>query len=438
MGPIRAFSRPSHGLAAGELVASASPYSHTPGYPAARRPYCAHPSSPLGSHHSALSHPHLFGAVCAADPLRAGLVSSPAAPTTCLFHFKTLLPPGAASPDTHLAVPAQQDTRGVSQGTKNDVLVSERVRKDIIERGCKDDSECERKSKEERKSKNKSAEKKLRKGEQRSKNKHHNGAHKRHERKSNSEWEKCDDNNAPKKNNDEIKCKNKHNSLTWKKHQKEHRWTNNEDKDFGNERRERKWSKDRLKAASASSPASKADDPCTSRMSLVFPFSDDDDDGYGHDGGGKESNEEPWPISDIVETEDEEGEHKARQTEDLSGENCEGSLPQHVSSALNDAEAVGVFQQQQQVTPATENTTQNENSESEEKLGSVVPSNQRWQDSPPTRDTHDVHKDFDTDEELQLEEQVEHDNEDKRRSGEEEWPKDGVRATQRLRPRSYR
>lgn len=440
MGPIRAFSRPSHGLAAGEFVTSASPYSHTPGYSAARRPCCAHSSSALGSHHSVLPHSHLFGTVCAADPLRVGLVSSPAASPTCLFPFKNFLPPGAPSPDTYLVVPAQQDARGASHGAVRDAEGSERRRKDILERGWEDGSDFERKSKEERKSKNKSSEKKLKKSEQRSKNKQHNGAHKRHERKPDSKWEKFGDNKVHKKNKNDTKLKNKNDSLPWKKHQKEHRWIKSgEQNDLVRDRREEKWNKN-VNSASVSSPPSKADDPCTSRM----PFSDDDDDGYGHDGEGeKESNQEPWPISDIVETEDEEGEGKSEQAEDPSKDDLQGDgpLPQRVNSAVNNAEIACVLQGQQP-TPSAEHSvsaiTQNGISESESNFGSVLPDTQEWQDSSPTEEKHDLHQHYDTDEELQLEEQGEHGNDDKRRSGEEDWPRDGVRATQRLRPRSYR
>lgn len=442
MGPIRAFSRPSHGLAAGEFVTSGSPYSHTPGYSAARRPCCAHSGSSLGSHHSALPHPHLFGAVCATDPLRAGLVSSPAASTICLFPFKKSLPPGAPSPDTHLILPAQQDTRGAGQGAARGAEEGEKRRKDILERGWEDGSDYEKKRKEEGKSKNRNEEKRLKKSEQGSKNRQHNGAHKRHERKSGSKREKFGERNAHKKNKNEIKLKNKNDILTWKKHQKEHRWITSEaGNDLGRERRDEKWRKNKLSLASASAPATKADDPCTSRMSLVFPFSDDDDDGYGHGGGGeKESNEEPWPISDIVETEDEEGESKPEHAEDPSSEDFEGDGPlqQRANSAVSNTETTGVLRRQKLTLTAEDGVsalTQNGNSENEANFGSVLPNTHEWQDSPPTEGKQ---QDYDTDEELQLEEQAEHGNEDKRRSGEEDWPKDGVRATQRLRPRSYR
>lgn len=440
MGPIRAFSRPSHGLAAGEFVTSASPYSHAPGYSAARRPCCAHSSSPLASHHSALPHSHLFGTVCATDPLRVGLVSSPAASPTCLFPFKNLLPPGAPSPDTYLAVPAQQDARGGSQGAAGDAEGSERRRRDIPERGWEDGSDCERKRKEQRKSKKKSVEKKLKKSEHRSKNKQHNGAHRRHDRKPESKWEEFGDNNAHKKNKSDSKLKNKSDSLTWKKLRREHRWIKSgEQHDLGRDRREEKWNKNNVNPASLSSPPGKTDDPCTSRM----PFSDDDDDGCGHDGEGeRESTGEPWPISDIVETEDEEGEGKCEQAEDPPREDLQGDgpPPQRLSSAVNHAEAGGVLRRQ--ATPAAEHSvsavTQNGISESESNFGSVPPDVQDWQESPPAVEKHDLAQDYDTDEELQLEEQGDHGNDDKRRSGEDDWPRDGVRATQRLRPRSYR
>lgn len=439
MGPIRAFSRPSHALIAGEFVTSASPYSPTPGYSAARRSCYAYSSSAIASHHNAVPHPHLYGTVCATDPLRAGLVSSsPAALQTYLLHFKKPLPPGAASPDTHLAVPVQQDTRGDSLKEARDAARSTK-RKETLEPGRNDGSEYERKNKE-RKIKNKS-EKKLKKREQGSKNKHHNGEHKNHEKKSDCKWEKFYDLDEFKVNKDQIKWKNKNYSLAWKKHQKEDQCTQSEEEhDFGSERREAR-SNNKPVAASVSCPATKADDPCTSRMSLVFPISDDDDDGFGHDGGGeKENNEELWPISDIVETEDEEGESKPEHNEDQPGEDCggDGPVPQRVNTFEDDAEAVGVFQQQQLAFTAGDNNsaiTKHGNLEDEEDFSGVEPNTKAWQDSPQTGEKH---KDYDAEEELQLDEQTEQENEDKRRLTEEDWPRDGVRATQRLRPRTYR
>lgn len=434
MGPIRAFSRPS--LAAGEFVTSASPYSHTPGFSAARRPCCTHSSSSLGPQHSALPHPHLFCSVCAGDPLHAGLVSSPAAPPPCLFHFKKLLPPGAAPPDTHLAVPAQQDTGGASQGVTRDAVGHETRKKDIYEHGWNNSGEYEWKNKDERKLKKKSSENVWKKHKEESKWKQHNGAHKRNANNSEFQWERFGDPDLWKRNEDESKRKNRKGKLKWNKPHREHQGVRSEEEnESGDERRKAKWSKNKPAPAAVSSPVSKADDPCTSRMSLGFPFSDDDDDDdHGHEGKGKkETNEESWRISDIVETEDEEGENQLGHVQDTSGEDCDPkcSLPAIVYSALGDGESVDVVQQQQLPSAAGNGSsipTQNGKPESESE----------WQDSPPTGENGELHKESDVDEENEPEEQMEHENEGKRKPGEVECPRNGVRATQRLRPRTYR
>ena len=437
MGPIRAFSRPSH--AAGGFATSTSPYSHTPGFSSARRPCCAHASTSLGPQHPALTHPHLYSSVCAADPLRAGLVSSPAAPSTCLFHFKKLLPPGAAPSDAHLAVPAQQNTGGASQGATRDAVGHEK-RKDIYEHGWKNGDEYEWNNKYERKSKKKNSENKSKKHKQENKWKQHNSLHKRSAKKPEYEWDRQGDTDLWMKNEIESKQKNRKDELQLNKSHKGHQEVRSEEEnESGNERREAKWSKDKLAPPPITTTVSKADDPCTSRMPLSFPFSDDDDDDdCGHEGkGNKESNEELWPISDIVETEDEEGENQSGHVQDTSGDDCDSDcpLPAIVDTGVGEAESVGVALQHLPSAADHGSSIVTPNGESEgEGVSSDLCAVLELRDSPSTGEKSEIHNEYDVDDENDLEE---HENEGKT-TGEDEYPRDGVRSTQRLRPRSYR
>ncbi|KAK8401860.1 hypothetical protein O3P69_001154 [Scylla paramamosain] len=432
MGPIRAFSRPS--LAAGEFVASATPYSHTPGFSASRRPCSAHASTSLGPQHTVLPHPHLYSSVCAAGPLHAGLVSSPAAPQPCLFHFGKLLPPGAAPPDTHLAAPAHQDTRSASQRATGHALGHERQRKDIYEHGWKNGSECEWKNKDERKLKKKSSENIWKKHKQESKWKQHNGSHKRSAKKSEYKWEKFGDAQLWTRGEDDNKRKNKKEKLKWNKaHREQH--------DSGTERRRAKWSKDKPARQAVAAPASRAEEPCTSRITCAFPFSDDDDDDdYGHEGkGNKEGNAESWPISDIVETEDEEAESQAGHARDAAAAEASQCAPSGLAdAAVGEAESAGVLHQPLPSAVDDVKAIITQNGSEGEGACSDPRNALEWQDSPPPGEQCELLKESDVDDENNSEEQMEHDDERKRRPGEEDYPRDSVRATQRLRPRSYR
>ncbi|KAG0720588.1 Homeobox protein Mohawk [Chionoecetes opilio] len=437
MGPIRAFTRPS--LAAGDFGASASPYNHTPGFSAARRPCFAHTGMALGRQHTALAHPHLYNSICAADPLHAGLGSSPAAPPPCLFHFR-ILPPGAGPPDTRLAAAAHQDTGGAGQGATRPAATHER-RKDIYEQhGWINGGEYECMNNDERKSKKKIGDNLWKIHKQENKCKKH-GAHKRDAKTSQLKWGRFGAADLRKRNQDENKQKNK-DKLKWKETPNEHHGVRSEEEnESGSERREAKWSQD--KAAPAASPlVSSTDDPCTP---LSFPFSDDDDDdNNGREGkDNKQGSEELWPISDIVETEDEEGENQTcGHAQDTPGEARAPAcppVPAVADTAADDAECAAAVIPQPLPSTADDDKaipTQDGNPEHEDASG-ALDALQAWQDSPPPEARSDLHKDSDVDDN-DLEDQMEQDNEEKRTSGDEECPRDGVRVTPRLRHRSYR
>lgn len=438
MGPIRAFTRPS--LAAREFVASATPYSHTPGFSASRRPCSAHASASLGSQHTVLPHPHLYSSVCAAGPLHAGLVSSPAAPPPCLFHFGKLLPPGAAPPDTHLAAPAHQDTRGASQRTTGHALGHERRRKDIYEHGWKNGSECEWNNKDERKLKKKNSDNIWKKHKHESKWKQHNGSHKRSGKKSEYKWESFGDAQLWMKGEDDTKRKSKKEKLKWNKTQREqHAAWSGEQHDPGTERRRAKWSKDKPERSAVTSSASRAEEPCTSRITCAFPFSDDDDDGdCGHEGkANKESNAESWPISDIVETEDEEAESQAGHARGAAAAEASQCASLGLGNAASvEEKSTGVLNQPLPSAADDVKTIITQNGSEGDGACSDPREALEWQDSPLPEQC-ELLKESDVDDENNSEEQMEHDEEGKRRPG-EDYPRDSVRATQRLRPRSYR
>ncbi|XP_068247008.1 uncharacterized protein [Palaemon carinicauda] len=520
MGPIRAFVRPSCAAAPEHSHAPASlfcPTQHFPSQPHAHhhhhRPYCAHVASslPPQHHHHQLHHHHSFlqhannsrhplyiatagsSPSSSSDPQGVGLVTQ--GPQPSLFsHFKKFLPPGAPLAGPLPVLTAL--THGQGKGWMA-VVESEG------EEGQKDDEWGRRKKGEKEASKDK--------GE-------------------------C---LPDKRNVEEIKWKKDCSQNKWKtgtacgatgsgsaiyngtkfeptspknhwrkiKDEGENKSTRREDQDVSNNNNNNKRGEDARgkrdkeavaatlispSAACSSSPNIKHEDPLpsTSRVAFVFTLSEDEDDdeGHGYDvGGGEgegavpggENRRVTWPISDIVETEDEDGEALQIDTRDVADREEEEELGKGgvVGGKNGDPEDASAGRERKKKKPSQQSDLSDtsrvlnhlvkvvikkphvrepdgavvnaKGARETEKGKKAKEANRQGKSSHPEeteRPSGGVHLGKDgnaKDQQKEEEEEDDHEEhggeeeEDEEEEGEEKQ-KDGVRATQRLRPRSYR
>ncbi|KAK3886831.1 hypothetical protein Pcinc_009056 [Petrolisthes cinctipes] len=323
MGPIRAYSRPSHGVAAGEFVTSSSPYSHSRSYSSRHGTFCVHTTPLDDAQHT------LYSPVCTSDTLRVGLPSPSASLQPGLFHIKKLLPPGEASTDPHPTHSSQQqDGEGTEQdrwgtGVEQEQKEEEELEENEWEGGGSgrgnvgwhvEEEECRwKKEKDIQKWKRISREQKqCSESDHNTKCRRRVGQCKRKIEESGIwETEKDDDDDHPWKksrNSYKVKENNSHSSLKIisesAQSTREDGYNHSGTADNKNTEWQKKEFAEFVAPKLSPSPAGSTDEACSSRMALVFPFSDDEEDEERGTEGGKH---EIWPISDIVETEDEEG-----------------------------------------------------------------------------------------------------------------------------------
>ncbi|XP_042239443.1 uncharacterized protein LOC121877683 [Homarus americanus] len=477
MGPIRAFIRPSHGAAPGEFVTTASPFSPTHrSFSAPHRPCCAHatpPSSTLTPHHPHLHpHPHPYCQTCTSDPLRVGLVSSSVAVSQpCLYHpFRTLLPPGAAPADPHPGLIISHGTRGEGHKGGGEAQKQGRWRKGKDQSEWKDSDYACKWKKDKDEFKKYSGEGKCKKSDHDNKWSKYSEEYKWRRERGDNTCKKEKDGYKWKKSKDEYKWKNNREEFQWKAvrgdDREQERWKKDKD--------ECKWKKDKASPLPYLSSLAKSDEPSSSRTVLAFPFSDEEeDDEYADEGRTTgENRHETWPISDIVETEDEEGEQqpegvtqqdhperKEREESDREEEVVQGSNETSVVKKSLKEPSPAVESQfnvvsEEQESPNTTTVPEGESSSLKAKRTSehdgeevdLHPNNvkNKWQEeethSPPSAEHRR--------EESEGEGDVVGEEEEEEKAGEEvrkekkgessELPRDGIRATQRLRPRSYR
>ncbi|XP_064088592.1 uncharacterized protein LOC135202983 [Macrobrachium nipponense] len=355
MGPIRAFVRPSCAAAtpdhshapASFFCPSTQPFPSHHQHPHHHhhhhhRPYCAHVPATLPPHHHHYLHHHhhpssrhpLYIATAGgggsgsssssspspSDPQRVGLVVSPGPKPSLYSHFKKFLPPGVplAGPLPVLSALSQGQGKGWRA---------------VVDGGGVGGLECEGKWDEGQKDYEWGRREKGEKGSSKDKGE---SSDKRNSTGEEIKWKKdCSQNkwktgstcNSSTSSGSAI-CNGSKLDPTSPKSQ----WRKTNDEGGIREAgggEEAKGKRD-SRAAAATTPLTaclssllkKHEDPLpsTSRVALVFPFSedededDDEDNGYDDccEGGGAvpggESRRVTWPISDIVETEDEEGE----------------------------------------------------------------------------------------------------------------------------------
>nr|XP_045581450.1 uncharacterized protein LOC123745182 [Procambarus clarkii] len=438
MGPIRAFMRPSHGAAPGEFATTASPFSPSHrSFSAQHRPCGTHApsSSPLHNPHQ---RPHPYCQTCAVDPLRAGLMSSSVAPYI-YHHFRTLLPPGAPPADPHPGVSLPQDTRGQALGET--VWRKQAGRwKDSEYKWKKDEDKWKKES-----------------GENKCKKRGEDSAWSKDE----YEWRKERDESKGKREKDGCKWKKSKDECEWRKDKDASPWRaakNDREKWIKKDREqckpkkdEYKWRKDKASPGLCHTSA-RADDPSSSRMALAFPFSDEEDDDEDEGRAAGESRHEAWPISDIVETEDEEGEPQeplpqSLEAADAAHARLEGSsLTQEGPSTGTPAgESVASVVIKAPGSPRAQDRLESPKPERENyrPCNTQVPLEpQQCKELPPRHEeASGEEQDYVVGDEGRGDEEEEEDKEetDERKGAESgESPRDGIRATQRLRPRSYR
>lgn len=242
----------------------------------------------------------------------------------------------------------------------------------------------------------------------------------------------------------ELKWK-KENNYKWKKERRDVGWKKDKD--------EYKWKGERSTLAPCVTPEAKPDLMSPSQVALEFPFSDEEDDCDDEGGGGGRradgSRQEAWPISDIVETEDEEGDVGAQNNEayeqgtweregekvgSRAGKESEGDLVAGLRNASPENRNLVI---RAVVTPEHAHTRVPEHlasvsraSHASENPFCKRPSLLQEDECPRMREGQDssVLDRSDGEDDLDVE----------RKDEEGDVPRDGVRATQRLRPRSYR
>nr|XP_053642379.1 uncharacterized protein LOC128695651 [Cherax quadricarinatus] len=464
MGPIRAFTRPSHGAAPGEFASTASPFSLAHGrFSAQHRPCCAHATPSTLTY----PHPHPYRHTCALDPLRLGLTRQPS-----LHHqFKTYVPPGAAQTDPHSALSSPQ-TRGEHEGAwegQGEPL--------------KDEGAKEREALEEGKQKEESDTSEWRSNckwkSDRNKWKSYNEESKCNKSGENNKWGKQEykwkkdrDNYKWKKSKDECNWRGNKDGLAWKtaaEEQERDKWIkkDREQCKWKERKDECKCKKDKVSHLPYQIALAKTDEPSTSRVTLAFPFSDEEDDDDLEDEGraAGESGHETWPISDIVETEDEEGEPGAplpsSLVEDTQGAESEG-IPQGSGEMKGESQgdpgkgsppgesiiSVVVEVGNSNLCEARHTVPKQEGADHVQ----FIKEDKRQDDSIPPSPSKDAEgrREESADEQdvavgdggiEGVEEQEEREKEevrDEKKREERASPRDGIRATQRLRPRSYR
>lgn len=482
MGPIRAFVRPPHGAAPGESVTTASLFSpsHHQSFSARHRPFsAAHATSPsLALHHhhhhhhlpcaahvspsSLGAHDQLFNprACASPEPPRVGLGSSlgssetpppppPARPCSPHRHFKKILPPGAAAalqlPQHPRLSLARSDTApggpvgagGAGRNSCGDAFESKQQQRK--QRQQQDDKAKERKSAFGFEESYKECKWKI-------------CDEWRRDDKDESDWKKDTAGGKWKRDFDkhkwnkaysEVKWK-KENSYKWKKERRDVGWKKDKD--------EYKWKGERAAPATCATPEAKPDITSPSQVALEFPFSDEDDEGDDESGSGGRrgdgSRHEAWPISDIVETEDEEGEVGARSSDayeqaawEKEGEKAgpgagkEGEGEAGLSNASPENPNLVI---RAAVAPEHAHTRVPEHTASVSRASHASenpfckrPSLLQEEDEySRVRESQETsgHDRSDGEEDLDAD----------RKDDEGDVPRDGVRATQRLRPRSYR
>lgn len=255
-------------------------------------------------------------------------------------------------------------------------------------------------------------------------------------------WQKNKDNKWRDKK--EFHWKNDSDGLKCGKEEEDHKWKKDKD-DY-------RWKKDKRTPPPCLSHLAKAEEPSSSRMALVFPFSDEEDDeDYGDECRATgEDKHETWPISDIVETEDEDGEVQPEgtprdpparkgQEDDVLGTAEAAGVKEHAS---DDGSTLGgpPTDQEPPLAGASEAGPEDQvatDASTPDPLPHTEDTSQS--DGPPPAEE-------DEEEEPIREENTEEDGgkqeekepEDERKREEVDSPRDGIRATQRLRPRSYR
>ncbi|XP_071514348.1 uncharacterized protein [Panulirus ornatus] len=470
MGPIRAFLRPSHGAAPGEFVTTASPFSPTQSFSHQHRPCCAHATPSLGPHHPYPQphphpHPHIYGQTCASDPLRVGLASSS---QPCLYHhFKKLLPPGATTEDPHPGLTTQPRKRGASndeEERRKDAEESDQWKKENQKsewenseyEWTKDTGESEwRKDSGGGKWKKSGHDIKWRRfsEEYKWKRERYDDKWKKDEYK----WEKNKDNKW-RKERKEFQWKKESDGLKCGKEVEDHKWKKDKD--------DNKWKRDRVTPLSYLSSLTKAEEPSSSRMALAFPFSDEEEDeDFGDDGRATgESKHETWPISDIVETEDEEGELQPEGTTLRDPSARTGQQCNQEDGALREADASAAQEHRSDDTPAAGAAVGGDTVTNQAPLagapeggpGGLIAADASTHDPTPH---HSIARNNSQDGCAPLLPQsqdpgreeprggggteegggrVDKEPEQEKKAEEGDTPRDGIRATQRLRPRSYR